>query len=63
MVKMLKKMKLNELQKENFSSKGMQKITGGDQVCGCGYSCLDWGSEAEKAVGSLAWENKYCGCN
>lgn len=46
MKKVLKKMKLNELQKVDLCSKEMQRITGG--VCGCVGTCL--GSNVEDSV-------------
>lgn len=42
MSKMLKKLKLNELLKENLSSKEMQRIAGG---CACAYFCVPESSE------------------
>ena len=62
MVKMSKMLKLNELQKENVSSKAMQSIVGG-ATCGCGYTCLDYGDEVDEIIGSQAAQLKYCGCN
>ena len=57
MSKVFKKMKLNELQKENLVSKEMKKLVGGDKVCGCAGSCL--GSTCEDSYVSGLAQGKY----
>ena len=61
MSKVFKKMKLNELQKENVGAKEMQCLTGGFE-CSCASTCLDAGGDVENAISVLSWQNKYCGC-
>ena len=63
MSKMLKKMKLNELQKENLGSKEMQRIVGG-QTCGCAGGCGGSdGTSMENSILELLAKLAYCGCN
>ena len=59
MKKVLKKLKINEIQKENLSSKELQRIVGG--ACGCAGSC-GTDSGLEDYVMSLIAKATYCGC-
>ena len=61
MSKVLKKMKLNELQKENFGSKEMQKISGGS--CGCVSICIDSQGINECFMDGYMTAWVTCGCN
>ena len=61
MSKVLKKLKLNELQKENLSSKEMQRLAGGgDYQCGCAGACI--GNTNENDYMNGLTQGKYdCG--
>ena len=61
MSKVLKKMKLNELQKENVGAKEMKSITGGYQ-CACGYSCGSCSEDVDDMYGTAVTQVNYCGC-